>query len=210
MEIDDCGVEILYEGFRAGVEPGGLTTDYEIKILICHVLKHIERPMPVSALIELFVGEGIGNYFEAASAAAALVKSGDWVEYGTGVAFPTLCDAALAKRPDESAAGTFEKTLPLSVREKAVDAANRYFIRRERRAHNKAEVQKADDGYLLTLTITDVGSDLLKLTILLPDEETCGRIRERFLDDPIVVYKGVVASLTGSFENVGALLDDVE
>ena len=48
METDDCGVENLYEGFRAGVEPGGLTTDYEIKILICHVLKHIERPMPVS------------------------------------------------------------------------------------------------------------------------------------------------------------------
>ncbi len=205
MEIDDCGVEILYEGFRAGVEPGGLTTDYEIKILICHVLKHIERPMPVSALIELFVGEGIGNYFEAASAAAALVKSGHIAIGGCeGEKCYTLTDLG------ESAAGTFEKTLPLSVREKAVDAANRYFIRRERRAHNKAEVQKADDGYLLTLTITDVGSDLLKLTILLPDEETCGRIRERFLDDPIVVYKGVVASLTGSFENVGALLDDVE
>lgn len=205
MEIDDCGVEILYEGFRAGVEPGGLTTDYEIKILICHVLKHIERPMPVSALIELFVGEGIGNYFEAASAAAALVKSGHIAIGGCeGEKCYTLTGLG------ESAAGTFEKTLPLSVREKAVDAANRYFIRRERRAHNKAEVQKADDGYLLTLTITDVGSDLLKLTILLPDEETCGRIRERFLDDPIVVYKGVVASLTGSFENVGALLDDVE
>ncbi|MBC3937353.1 MULTISPECIES: DUF4364 family protein [Anaerotruncus] len=195
----------MYEGFRAGVEPGGLTTDYEIKILICHVLKHIERPMPVSALIELFVGEGIGNYFEAASAAAALVKSGHIAIGGCeGEKCYTLTDLG------ESAAGTFEKTLPLSVREKAVDAANRYFIRRERRAHNKAEVQKADDGYLLTLTITDVGSDLLKLTILLPDEETCGRIRERFLDDPIVVYKGVVASLTGSFENVGALLDDVE
>ena len=90
-----------------------------------------------------------------------------------------------------------------------MDAANRYFIRRERRAHNKAEVQKADDGYLLTLTITDVGSDLLKLTILLPDEETAGD-QGAVLDDPIVVYKGVVASLTGSFENVGALLDDVE
>lgn len=136
---------------------------------------------------------------------AALVKSGHIAIGGCeGEKCYTLTDLG------ESAAGTFEKTLPLSVREKAVDAANRYFIRRERRAHNKAEVQKADDGYLLTLTITDVGSDLLKLTILLPDEETCGRIRERFLDDPIVVYKGVVASLTGSFENVGALLDDVE
>ena len=119
----------MYEGFRAGVEPGGLTTDYEIKILICHVLKHIERPMPVSALIELFVGEGIGNYFEAASAAAALVKSGHIAIGGCeGEKCYTLTDLG------ESAAGTFEKTLPLSVREKAVDAANRYFIRRERRA----------------------------------------------------------------------------
>lgn len=33
--------------------------------------------------------------------AAALVKSGDWVDYGTGVAFPSLCDAALARRRDE-------------------------------------------------------------------------------------------------------------
>ena len=33
--------------------------------------------------------------------AAALVKSGDWVEYGTGVAFPRLCDEALARRRDE-------------------------------------------------------------------------------------------------------------
>ena len=111
----------------------------------------------------------------------------------------------------ESAAGTFEKTLPLSVREKAVDGREPLLHPSGNGARTTRRRSKsADDGYLLTLTITDVGSDLLKLTILLPDEETCGRIRERFLDDPIVVYKGVVASLTGSFENVGALLDDVE
>ena len=28
--------------------------------------------------------------------AAALVRSGDWVEYGSGLTFPALCDAALA------------------------------------------------------------------------------------------------------------------
>ncbi len=33
--------------------------------------------------------------------AAALVKSGDWVEYGNGVTFASLCDAALARRRDE-------------------------------------------------------------------------------------------------------------
>ena len=62
----------LYEGFRAGVEPGGLTTDYEIKMLICYVLSELGRPMPISAMIETFVGEGLANYFETASAASGL------------------------------------------------------------------------------------------------------------------------------------------
>ena len=66
----------MYEGFRAGVEPGGLTTDYEIKMLICYVLSELGRPMPISAMIETFVGEGLANYFETASAASGLVKSG--------------------------------------------------------------------------------------------------------------------------------------
>ena len=66
----------MYDVFRAGVEPGGLTMDYEIKILICYILRSLGHPMPISALIEVFVSEGIGNYFEAASAASGLVKSG--------------------------------------------------------------------------------------------------------------------------------------
>ena len=33
--------------------------------------------------------------------AVQMVKSGDWVDYGTNVCFPTLLDAALAKRRDE-------------------------------------------------------------------------------------------------------------
>ena len=36
-----------------------------------------------------------------AAEAVKLVKSGDWVDYGTNVGFPTLLDAALAKRRDE-------------------------------------------------------------------------------------------------------------
>ena len=33
--------------------------------------------------------------------AVRVVKSGDWVDYGTNVCFPTLLDAALAQRRDE-------------------------------------------------------------------------------------------------------------
>lgn len=195
----------MYDVFRAGVEPGGLTKDYEIKILICYILSRIERPIPISALIEVFVGEGIGNYFEAASAAAGLVKSGH-------IAIENL-DGERCYRlaaVGEAAADTFEKNLPLSIREKAVEAAKRYFRVKTHRAQNKTATKKVDDGYLLTLTISDAGSDLLTMTILLPDAQSCETLETRFVDDPIVVYKGVVALLTGSYESVGALLDGVK
>ena len=36
-----------------------------------------------------------------AEEAVKVVKSGDWVDYGTNIGFPKLLDAALAKRRDE-------------------------------------------------------------------------------------------------------------
>lgn len=193
------------EVFRAGVEPGGLTNDYEIKVLICYMLRELGGPVPVSVAIEVFVESGIGNYFEAASAAAGLVSSGHLkIISQKGEKCYQLTEVG------ENAAATFEKDLPRSVRDKAVDTAKRLLVIRERRAHNHVSVQKAEDGYLLTLTISDIGSDLLSITILLPDRKCCDEIQERFLQDPVVAYKGVVAVLTGSFENVGELLDTPE
>ena len=66
----------MHDVFRGGVEPGGLTADFEIKMLICYLLSVLDKPIPVSILLETFVKEGIGNYFEAASAASGLVKTG--------------------------------------------------------------------------------------------------------------------------------------
>ena len=59
----------------------------------------------------------------------------------------------------------------------------------------------------MTLTITDVGSDLLTVKLLLPTMEVCRQVQERFLEDPLVIYKGVVALVTGSFDNIGPLVE---
>lgn len=192
----------MHDVFRAGVEPGGLTADYEIKMLACYILRHLEQPIPVSGLIEVFVSEGIGNYFEAASAAASLVKTGHLAIQANGrERYYEVTELGV------TTADTLAHDLPAAIRDKALAAAKRYLAMQERRARNKAEVRKVADGFLLTLTITDVGSDLLTTTILVPDKETCGRISERFIQDPVLVYKGIVAVLTGSFETVGPLLE---
>lgn len=191
----------MHDVFRAGVEPGGLTADYEIKMLLCHILRKIERPMPVYALIEVFVSQGISNYFEVASAAASLVKTGHLrLEETDGERCYIL--GILGDKTAE----TLEQDLPPAIRDKAVAAAEDFFRMKKRRAQNKTEIKKAEDGYLLTLTITDVGSDLLRTTILVPDRKTADEIADRFVKDPVRVYKGVVAVLTGNFECVGPLL----
>ena len=69
-------------------------------------------------------------------------------------------------------------------------------------------MKKVPDGYLLTMTITDIGSDLLSTTILVPDKKTCKKISERFVEDPLLFYKGIVAVITGNFEAVGPLTEE--
>lgn len=192
----------MHDVFHAGVEPGGLTADYEIKMLICYILRTVDRPVPVSALIEAFVAEGIGNYFEAASAAAGLVKTGHLtIETVEGERCYVATELAVGT------ADTLARDLPPVIREKAVTAVERSIHLRESRAQNRVDVKKVQDGYLLTMTITDVGSDLLTATLLVPDKETCGKISQRFVEDPVLIYKGIVAVLTGSFETVGPLTD---
>lgn len=192
----------MHDVFHAGVEPGGLTADYEIKMLICYILRNVNLPIPISALIEVFVTEGIGNYFEAASAAAGLVKTGHLAIVAVnGERCYTATELA------NETADTLARDLPLAIRDKAVAAARRSLELRESRAKNRVEVKKASDGFLLTVTITDVGSDLMTATLLVPDRETCNKISERFVKDPVLIYKGLVAVLTGSFDSVGPLLD---
>lgn len=192
----------MHDVFRAGVEPGGLTADFEIRMLICYVLRMLDHPLPVESMMELLVTEGIANYFEVASAASGLVKTGHLtIEAQEKERFYRVTELGAVT------ADTLARDLPLAVREKAVLAAERCLKLRESRAKNRVEVEKVQDGYLLTMTITDVGSDLLRTTLLVPDKEVCSQISKRFVENPLLVYKGVVAVLTGSLEAVGPLLD---
>lgn len=74
-----------------------------------------------------------------------------------------------------------------------------------RQQENKVRVKKVGDGYEITLTITDIGSDLMSLTLFLPSEKECEQVRRRFLNDPALLYKGTMALLTGDMETFGDL-----
>ena len=178
--------------FTGGIRPGGLTKSYEVNILICYVLAKAGEPMTFAQLADTTQRDQLVNYFEFAQAMSLLEKGGQLeVREENGRQVYLLTESGL------QAANTFGKDLPRSVRERAVRVAQGILTRQRREKEILSDIQRVEDGYRLTLRLTDIGSDLLDIGIFLPNEETCRQVRQRFLDDPMEIYKGILSLLTG-------------
>jgi len=180
--------------FTGGVEPGGLTYDFEIKIFICFLLHRIGEPMSFDQMNEVIFQNGVANYFEFADAVGELENTGHirlLPEDRNGRRQYTI--TPLGVQTSE----TFHRDIPLTIREKALAAAQEVLLKTKLQSENLVKIEKAEDGYLVELRMTDVGSDLLRLTVFMPDRKQAADVCRRFQEDPAKVYKNVLALLTG-------------
>ena len=167
-----------YGTFTADVRPGGLTEELEIKLLICYLLHHIRRGMSFAEINEVFRSKGIANYFEYSQEISRLLASGHIEAH------------------------------------KEIDGVERYYVTDlgiktsiTFEKDNRFQVEPVEDGYNVTMTITDIGSDLLRLTLFVPKESDCEQIRENFYNDPAFLYRGIIAMLTGDERTVRDILE---
>lgn len=179
-----------FDAFRAGVEPGGLINRTEIRLLVCYILKSIRRPLSGQLIQELFHYEGLANYFEVGQAIQ------DLLEQGSIRASQEEPDAYELTDAGRSVVVTLERDLPVTVREKAVKSAVRLLTRIRREAENKVEITKGERGYLVSCTVMERDAELMTVRLMVADEMQAKAVREIFLDDPSVVYTGVVELMT--------------
>ena len=62
------------DAWNLGIEPGGLTSKTEIKLLICYLLKSLDAPLSKLQLSDIIQGEGLANYFELIQALDELIR----------------------------------------------------------------------------------------------------------------------------------------
>ncbi len=179
--------------FTEGNQPGGLNSEHEIRILICFVLNSVGVPITFTQLNHAFQTEGIVNYFELAQSIGRLLHSGHILESATKSDEKKLMLTDLGAKT----AITFEKSIPLSIREKALKATRDNLLRQRRECENQVRIEKTEDGYQMTMTIPDVGTDLMSLSIFVPTLSLCNKIKAQFLADPTICYRGVIELLTG-------------
>ena len=178
----------IQEAFSAGVEPGGLYTTLEIKILICYMLLGVGEPMERQMVTELIAGNGMANFFETAAAVDELARQGHLTEEEGRISLTET-----GRQVGDTLAGM----IPYTLRERSVKAALQLLTRIRREQENTVELEKLDHGYRVTCTIQDSASPLMSVSLRVADDMQAGLIRENFLDDPTLLYRRLLAILTG-------------
>lgn len=176
--------------FTAGVVPGGLTANSEIKILICHVLCEIELPIAREDLLESLSGRGYANYFECADALSDLLSTGHIAQDERGMFIIT-------PRGRETAA-LLASDVALTVRERVVRQALVYARRSSNKNANRAEIFKLDNGsYKLRCSVSDKDGEIFSLELLAPTMADAQKMRDGFADNAEAIVRQSYALLTG-------------
>ena len=186
---------MAYNAFVGGIAPGGLTSDLEVKLLICYLLDSIGHPLSFDTLNEVFQNTGLVNYFEFAESLSELQKTG----HVTTELSPEGEEVFAVTESGVVMAQTFEKMVPLSAREKALGELRR--LTEAQRCMDKVEITQspAPDGYILQVVMKDIGSDLLDLKVFLPSSEECLQAKERIEEDPSGFYEALLKGLLGVY-----------
>ena len=185
------------EIFFADVLPGAPTSINQIKTLVCMMLTQAGG-LTFAHLHEALRENRLVNYFELISAISQLVQTGHISCEASG---DEECYSITAL--GEKTAAELSRDIPTTVREKAVSTALIIKKRERRMSEVIISTETRDGGYYLTLALPGESEELVSFTVFAPTEQECDKLRRRFLNDPVFVYQGVMALLSGEREVLG-------
>ena len=182
------------DALTAGVNPGGLNSRTEIRVLICYILNNIKAPISLERLKERLHFDGIANYFEVAFAISDLEENGNIgvFEEENGIKY------YVATGDCSEIAKALGNSVPFSVRERSLEIANQIIARRNNQRNNTVSKEKTEYGIFVTCSVMDNERTLASVSLLVPDEETADVVIDNFLNNPIDVLLKATQGLTGT------------
>lgn len=179
----------MADAFTAGVEPGGLTSTQEIRILLCYMLDTVGKAIDREDVTNILIAGGMANYFDIEDAIEELIRQQHLIEVDKQIA-TTVTGAQIGQ--------SLSVRVPYTLRQRSVEAALKLLKRLEVERNNKVDIQKLEEGgCTVTCTVQDQGRDLLSVTLRVADHRQAEQIKERFLADPALLFRANLAVLTG-------------
>ncbi|MDR1628069.1 MAG: DUF4364 family protein [Oscillospiraceae bacterium] len=181
--------------FSAGVNPGGLRSIQEIKVLICYVLSNIGTKIKKSDLISTLQNGGISNYFETSEAFSDLESNNNLICVDSEKEMYTISESGKVISEQLS------RSLPHIIKEKSIKVINTFISTLKSRNENTVKIEKNNRGYNVTCGISgDEDFNLMALTLYVPDLGQAAMVKENFHKNPGIIYRSVLAMLTQNEE----------
>lgn len=187
-------------------EPGSLSDIDEIKILICYLLNSAPQPLDREQMNYVFQVTGTVNYFSFCQALKELTDTGHVAEQdsedGKRVFVLTQRGADTAK--------TLSGVLGRASRDKVVAAAAELLSRTKRDKGQKVAVDRVEDGYIVHLTVHDIGSDLLDMKLFAPDRMQADLLADQCSENTINLYKGIISILLNDRRGLAEIVEEMQ
>ena len=201
---------------------GGYKDENEIKIFILYLLDKIGYPLDYPSIGSIMMQDGIVNFFDFAQCFFSLVDAGHIREIIVdGDKESELSDSGEsdasrygAEEDDDeyesSSTVLYEVTdtgrqvaralsdnLMVTVREKSYRSALRHLSFAKKGAWVDQTYKPDGDGYLVTCSIKDKTGTIMDLTVRADSEYQLRKMMNNYSEHPEVVFRGVVALLSG-------------
>lgn len=174
-----------------------LSEKNDIKIFILYLLRHIGYPLQFSDINDIVVQDEYVNYFDFADCFAELLETGniEEIRQDNGVELYAITAQGC------EVAENLESNILLTIRERSLKNALRLLSFKKRGAEIKCVCDDRGDGACdMTCLIKEHKEEILRIQIKLDSKEEYEKMKQNFCEKPEVVYRGVLALLSGEVD----------
>lgn len=167
---------------------GFIKDKLDIKFLILFVCSHVIEPIPIEAVFDLTACDDGVDYFLFSECLEELVSTGHLTVDPDGLYVIT----AKGLRNSQIC----ESSLPYSVRIKADRSVAEYNQQLRRQGMVKATVSPRPNGtYTLALSLSDDVDNIMKLELMVAQEDMAQELKKRFCKNAEAIYSNVLSAL---------------
>lgn len=181
----------MAKAFSGGVGKGGLHNTEDIKLLVMYVLRIAAVPFSLQSIINSITQSELANTFEVSSAAKELCNDKLALQDDDGM-------FTLTKK-GESTVDELYKLLNVYVLEEAKRCTAKEVIMARRLRENTVTITHDDenDGYLVDISMNEMGRKILGLQIKVATLEDAQAVKKRVLENTVEIYSQNIKMLLG-------------
>lgn len=183
--------------------PTPLRDKNEIKIFILFLLDKIGYPLDYNTIGSIVVQDGIVRYFDFADAFFQLLDAGH-ITYAKEDAAqlhfaedPSKDEQFEITATGREVAHVLGESLMITVREQGERSALRHLSLKRLGAEVDQSHEPLGEGFMYHCSIKDKSGKVLGVDLRLDDRRQLERIAKNFADRPEIIYRGILALLSG-------------